>query len=183
MSIVPWYTDEEFMQLPLKDRALLIAATQEAAYGGKNLETVKANWGPIVKQYLKSVGINFPAPWCAAFVTWCYGKAYEAEYRVIRITDKELALARKWLTWRPVKEPARGLLGGWVNKDGTGHVFFITKVEKVGPLTFVHTIEGNTNMEGSREGIGIFRRRRLVTPKMRFADGEQCARAHMLVDA
>lgn len=44
------------------------------------------------------------------------------------------------------------------NLDGgrIGHVFFVEKV--VGD--FVHTIEGNTNNDGSRVGVGVFRHRR-----------------------
>jgi len=37
-----------------------------------------------------------------------------------------------------------------------GHVFFVEKVEG----DFVKTIEGNTNQDGSRTGVGVFRHRR-----------------------
>ncbi|MGH1565778.1 CHAP domain-containing protein [Mumia sp. DW29H23] len=37
-----------------------------------------------------------------------------------------------------------------------GHVFFVEKVDG----DFVKTIEGNTNLDGSRTGIGVFRHRR-----------------------
>src|SRR5689334_21624719 len=30
-----------------------------------------SNWGNDVKKYLNSVGINFPASWCAAYIFWC----------------------------------------------------------------------------------------------------------------
>ena len=37
-----------------------------------------------------------------------------------------------------------------------GHVFFVEKVEG----DFVKTIEGNTNLDGSRTGVGVYRHRR-----------------------
>jgi hypothetical protein len=44
------------------------------------------------------------------------------------------------------------------NLDGgrIGHVFFVERVEG----DYVATIEGNTNLDGSRQGIGVFRHRR-----------------------
>ena len=30
-----------------------------------------SNWGDHIQKYLHSVGIDFPAAWCMAFVYWC----------------------------------------------------------------------------------------------------------------
>ena len=39
---------------------------------GKSENPLGSNWGVPVKDYLKSVGIDFPASWCMAFVYWCF---------------------------------------------------------------------------------------------------------------
>lgn len=55
----------------LKSTAWQIAASQLGS-----AEVPKgSNWGPAVEKYLKSVGINFPAAWCMAFVYWCTDQA------------------------------------------------------------------------------------------------------------
>ena len=49
----------------------------EIAIGQIGVEEVPrgSNWGTDVKKYLNSVGINFPASWCMAFVYWCCKEA------------------------------------------------------------------------------------------------------------
>lgn len=57
-----------------------------------------------------------------------------------------------------VKEP---LLGDIIILDygnGQGHTGFVTAVNG----EWVDTIEGNTNSAGSREGDGVYRKRRLI---------------------
>jgi hypothetical protein len=39
---------------------------------GVHEQPLGSNWGSRVREYLDSVGINFPAPWCAAFQAWAY---------------------------------------------------------------------------------------------------------------
>jgi len=43
-------------------------------------------------------------------------------------------------------------------KHGTGHTGFVVKVEN----GIVHTIEGNTNDDGSREGYEVAQRKRTI---------------------
>lgn len=57
--------------------------------------------------------------------------------------------------------PRAGDVGFLFDKDlnRIAHVFFVEKVEG----DFVKTIEGNTNMDGSRTGVGVFRHSRRWT--------------------
>lgn len=48
--------------------ALKTALTQV----GVKEDPAGSNWGPLVKIYLASVGWYKPAPWCMAFVHWCF---------------------------------------------------------------------------------------------------------------
>lgn len=125
------------------------------------------NGGKRVAEYLAYTGIKVPAPYCASFVSWCFGKAGYNEPR---------------MAWSPAlfpKERVVGYLsedssilrndGKWRN-DGQGLVFgiYFPELRRIGHCGFVEevrgewvqTIEGNTGPEGSRDGIGVFRRLR-----------------------
>ena len=158
---------EAFQNLPFSERRLLIAAyecdvlkVQEQPRG--------TNRGARVETYLKSVGLGGGYAWCAAFVTWC-SKQSDPSHKVA----PNPAMAASWLKFQPKsrKEVKRGDLGGFINADGTGHVYLITFVEYNAKkeAVRVHTIEGNSNDEGIREGFEVCRRVRVWTDKMRFA--------------
>src|SRR5688572_30421432 len=57
--------------MSLSINALNIAITQL----GYEEEPRGSNWGPHVKKYLNSVGLNFAASWCMAFIYWCFREA------------------------------------------------------------------------------------------------------------
>src|SRR6478609_10862317 len=57
---------------PDKVQTVLTVAAGEI---GKQEVPRGSNWGPDVQKYLDSVGINFPASWCMAFVHWCFDEA------------------------------------------------------------------------------------------------------------
>jgi hypothetical protein len=119
-----------------------------------------SNWGAHVKKYLNSVGINFPASWCMAFVYW-----------VINEACKKSGIENKWpktggvlkfLQSCPkesiVKDPKPGDVFIMDYGKGLGHTGIVWKLDK----TFVYTIEGNTNDSGSREGIEVCLRQRPI---------------------
>ena len=149
---------------PLQSKALEIAA---AAIGVKE-DPLGSNRGPEVDQYLRSVGLD-PAghyPWCAAFAYWCFWKsaaqlATGAEYRFpipnpCPRTGSALGL---WNHSRPEWRSNAPTVGAVFVLDfghGTGHVGFVESIEGA----WLTTIEGNSNEGGSREGIGVFRRKR-----------------------
>ncbi len=103
--------------------------------------------------------------WCACFVSYVIQNSYKS-------LNYKSASAREWLNF--AKTHAHGgqltntknmkwdqlYIGGWVNPDGTGHVYFVDPIEtlKLTDTSTVATIEGNTNDGGSREGDGVYRR-------------------------
>ena len=130
-----------------------------------------SNRGPEVDGYLRSVGLDptkASYPWCAAFVYACFEKAAKATSRknpvartagALDLWEKAPAAARitagkAHLDESQVK-PGQVFVIDVGTPGGDGHTGIVERVE-AGKLT---TIEGNSNEGGSREGIGVFRRR------------------------
>lgn len=161
---LPWLTQEVYDKMPATERALMWAASQvgvEEAPGHNNR-------GQKVEEYLKSCGLSGGYPWCAAFVRWCLLKAgvdpkKATEFGAAVIGDYHAAGKQGALRTLP----QRGFLGGFLNKDGTGHIYFITDVNGDGSW---QTIEGNTNDDGSREGYKVARKKRSRNSKVFFID-------------
>lgn len=111
-----------------------------------------SNWGPDVEAYLKSVGINFPASWCMAFVYWCVKTS-----GMVNPLVKTGGVLNQWNKIDKkykFKEPKAGDVFIQDHGKGLGHTGFVEKVQ--GDKIF--TIEGNTNDTGSREGYEVCRR-------------------------
>ena len=66
--------------MALGKQALKTAVTQI----GKTENPLGSNWGVPVKDYLASVGINFPASWCMAFVYWCFEQVANKQNPLIK---------------------------------------------------------------------------------------------------
>lgn len=131
---------------------------------GVREEPLGSNWGPYVKIYLASVGLTDPEPWCAAFVNY-----------KIQQAATQLGQKAQW--------PKTGYcpsIGDWarannaflsapvagcvflVHSSAEGryiHTGFVIAVNDDGTVS---TVEGNTNDDGSANGIGIFARRRAI---------------------
>ncbi len=160
---IPTATQSE---TPLQEGALQVASSQV----GSMENPLGSNRGPQVDVYLRSVGINPAAgsfPWCAAFVYFCFQEA-ASKLGVANPAIKDAGVLDCWnkagtsgvhriATSEAVHHTGLvkpGLI--FLLKVGSisGHMGLIEKVEGE-RLT---TIEGNTNTDGSREGIGVFRR-------------------------
>lgn len=121
-----------------------------------------SNWGPAVQEYLASVGIKFPAAWCASFVYWIHKQAGLND-RV----PKTGGVLRMWHDAAPqykFKSPAPGDVFIMDFGKGMGHTGIVTEV--CGPL--IKTIEGNTNSDGSRDGFEVAKRVRKVASCVGF---------------
>ncbi len=121
----------------------------------------KSNWGtadkPAVPNYLKSVGIGFPASWCMAFVYWCCKQVYPTNPLV-----KTGGVLKQWNKIAPQFKHATPQPGDIFIQDhghGLGHTGFVESVEGEN----IHTIEGNTNDSGEREGYEVCRRVRKIS--------------------
>lgn len=110
-----------------------------------------SNQGPEVDQYLASVGINFPAAWCAAFVYWCH---CEAGIDIPK-TGGVLDLWNKASANR-VTDPQPGDVVIFDCGGGKGHTGIVELVDG----DTLMAIEGNTNDDGSRDGYEVARRQR-----------------------
>jgi len=139
--------------MALGKEALKVAITQI----GKTENPVGSNWGTPVKDYLKSVGINFPASWCMAFIYWCFN---QSKKDAINPLVKTGGVLMAWNTAdkknKVTDNPQAGDIFIMDYGKGLGHTGI---VEKTDP-TFIYTIEGNTNDTGSREGIMVCRKQR-----------------------
>ena len=126
------------------------------------------NCGAAVEGYLDYVGIKTPAPWCAAWVSWVYGQAGYGEPRT---------------AWSPAlfpKERVVNLDPSHARDDKTGLVFgiYFPHLKRIGHCgiverlqgDFVVSIEGNTNMNGGREGDGVYRKLRHKRTIAKYAD-------------
>lgn len=115
--------------------------------------------------------------WCAAFVCWCVMVAVAGR----RITFRRPTTPSAWglerwsleqddSTWT-LKPPGRDIKRGDIVVFNISHVGIA-----VGPPDrdgFVMTVEGNTNPSGSREGDGVYRKRRHISAfrsRIRFRD-------------
>lgn len=133
------------------------------------------NRGPDVEKYQKTVGLSPGSPWCAAFVAycvkeakglvvaplWCSGSAITQWHRGTRKMRPEgfttpekgdfQTKVRPGMIWVRAKDGAGAISarkGTWVQ----GHTGIVVAVDAEG----FHTVEGNTNGAGSREGDGVY---------------------------
>ena len=138
--------------MTLQQKAIEIAISQI----GKEEVPRGSNWGEPVKSYLASVGINFPASWCMAFVYWCFREAAKAmgvKTPLVK-TGGVLNAWNKAPAAVKVTDPQPGDIFIQDHGHGLGHTGIVEFAEGDN----IHTIEGNTNDTGSREGYEVCRR-------------------------
>ena len=156
--------------------ALVTSALHELAL--HVVEEGGPNRGIKVEAYQRAAGLHPGDPWCAAFVawnvatakgvakapSWTSGSAITTWHRGSRhlaAGDKATpveaeALPAKvepgwvWVRATTAKAADAARKGGWVK----GHCGIVVAVDAVG----FHTVEGNTNKAGSREGDGVWRK-------------------------
>jgi hypothetical protein len=115
------------------------------------MEKTGHNDGQVVEQYLAYVHLPKGEPWCAAFVSWVFGQAGYERPRSGWSPDL-LPVARR------VPSPFPGAVLG---------IYFpeLKRIAHVGLVIgsrhdWVDSVEGNTNLNGSREGVGVYRKLR-----------------------
>ncbi|MET0514953.1 MAG: peptidoglycan-binding protein [Nitrospiraceae bacterium] len=151
---------------PLVKATVSVAASQV----GVMEEPPGSNRGPRVDEYLRAVGLNPSTgsfPWCAAFVYWTFERAAAR----LGTTNPVIRTAGVLNHWNKAgQEGVTRLLRNEVEKDFSllkpGLVFVISTGGGKGHMGLIEdyredrliTIEGNTNLPGDREGVGVFRR-------------------------
>lgn len=161
---VPWLNAQQEATMPKAELALHIASHQVRL----KVREVTSNWSPVIKTYLAAAGIFSPAPWCAAFVTWCLKAAgFPGPF-------PKYPGSTWWWIFEAMKRkafkrgnPKRGDLFVW-NHNGSGHIGFVAEVLADGS---VRTLEGNTNDNGSREGVAAMERRRTIVSILAMDNG------------
>lgn len=134
-------------------------------------ELTGKNDGVDVEKYLRYTGLGKGYAWCAAFVCWSLGEA---------------AVPNPKNAWSPAMVPTNKLIYQHQSKvyNGTpqqGDVFgiYYSNLKRVGHVGFIDewpsgsytiTVEGNTNGVGSREGDGVYRKRRLKSQIYKVAN-------------
>ncbi|MCY1529195.1 hypothetical protein D9M68_643280 [compost metagenome] len=116
-------------------------------------EATGNNDGQQVEAYLKVTNLPKGNPWCVAFISWVFAKAGYAQPRT---------------AWSPSLFP----IAKQTKIIRPAHVFGIyfkalKRIAHAGLVeeqqgNWIVTIEGNTNVSGSREGDGVYRKRRHV---------------------
>jgi hypothetical protein len=133
--------------MALGKQALKVALTQV----GQKENPIGSNWGKPVKDYLASVGINFPASWCMAFVYWCFDQVSNKGANPLVKSGGVLNCWNNAKANRVLGEPQVGDIFIMDFGKGLGHTGIVLDVNE----NYIHTIEGNTNDSGSREGIMV----------------------------
>jgi hypothetical protein len=122
-----------------------------------------SNWGPRVSEYIASVfSPATPCSWCCVFVYWCFQK--EAAGRGVPNPMLQTGSCSQLYQWakangKLVSAPKRGDIFLVIDNnnppDGHYHTGFVAK----DPLNnYFETYEGNSNNDGSSNGVGVVAR-------------------------
>lgn len=136
-----------------------------------------SNRGKEVEEYLKSVDLMPGNNWCTAFIYWCFFKASESlgifnpVYRTGNCIDHwENSSAKKIPAADASANPALIKKGHIFIMDhgcGKGHTGLVIHADN----GFITTIEGHSNPEDPRRGLGVFRlKRKINTVNLGFLD-------------
>jgi hypothetical protein len=125
-----------------------------------------SNRGTEIDMYLKNVGLDPVGnhySWCMAFVYWCFTKTADQ----LGIPNPMVKTAGCVDQWNRTKCKKIGRNDAIENPSliKPGHVFIIRHKDNSGHTGivesvnggFLTTIEGNTNLDGSSNGYGVFR--------------------------
>lgn len=149
----------------LTDAALKVAQSQV----GKMEDPLGSNWGADVQKWLASVGILEPASYCMAGIYWCFDQVYKGLGLEENPLTKTGSVIHAWFVAYPQHKsinipdfnPAAGDIFIMNFGNGHGHTGIVEVVNADKSLT---TVEFNTDINGSPNGIGVFRRTRHFVP-------------------
>lgn len=118
-----------------------------------------SNWGHPVQDYLAATSVHAPAAWCAAFVKWCLDSAGIKTPITAYSPSAQNKNNLIYYKTHELKELKSGDVFTiyYVSMGRIAHTGFVNR--KINS-TIVETIEGNSNDGGSREGVGVFKRKR-----------------------
>lgn len=130
-----------------KQKQAKIITLAQAQLGQR--EKTGNNDGPQIEAYQKYTGNKRGDPWCASFVSWIFAQAGYGQPR----TAWSPALFPK-VRLKTTAEPAQVFGIYFPNLNRIAHCGLVEKQQG----NWLITIEGNTNITGSREGDGVYRK-------------------------
>jgi hypothetical protein len=167
-------SDQKVIYDRCPDGTLMLASLDVARCEiSKNVREVppRSNRGPEVEAYLASVGRKPGDAWCAAFVYWCV----ECASRRLGLDNPLKRTGHVATLWTDAvnrgmvlhitnvpsgeEDIPPGAVFCAVYKSGRGHTGFVERRER----DTLCTIEGNTNLRGSQEGDGVYKKRRSLS--------------------
>lgn len=129
------------------------------------------NCGPRVNQYKAATNLppKDPWPWCAAFVCWIVRKAMLVEKG--KYTFKRPTTAGAWdlENWSLRQDDSTQTRRKFKRDIKPGDILIYTfshcgfAVSEPSSAGYVATIEGNTNAAGSRDGGGVWKKKRKLS--------------------
>ncbi|MCY1527801.1 hypothetical protein D9M68_628840 [compost metagenome] len=122
-------------------------------------ELTGRNDGKEVETYLSYVWLKKGQPWCAAFVSWSFGQNGVRSARsggCVQLMEQGRTIYR---AGKAIENPKKAdvFFIYFAEKGRVAHTGFIDKWSD----EWVDAVEGNTNQAGSREGDGVYRKKRL----------------------
>lgn len=150
-----WRTDRN----RLSEGQRIVAIAQKEV----GVKELTENSSPRIDRYNAYVGLK-KVPWCASWVSWVFAQAGYTQPK----TAWSPAL---FPVGRLIKDPVPGTVLGiyFDHLKRIGHCGIVEQVRN----DWVCSIEGNTNVNGNREGDGVYRRMRHRRGIQKFADWEK----------
>ncbi|GAA4795261.1 hypothetical protein GCM10023231_24590 [Olivibacter ginsenosidimutans] len=147
-------------------------------------EATGHNDGPQVEAYLRYTGLGKGNAWCAAFVCWVLGQAGVENPRTawaasLFPNDKLIWKQGNPLTTRNWQRATKKASRTTSNAQlATIFGLYFPSLKRIAHCGFIDqwgekeviTVEGNTNDSGSREGDGVYRKRRPIKSLYAVAD-------------
>lgn len=141
---------------PLTTRECVIASA-EADLGVREL--TGHNDGPRIEEYQAHVRAPKGSSWCVAFVSYHLSACGVKNPKSAWSPSYSLAMDRVWTPRKALRDPLPADVGTlyYPSLGRVGHGFFIKQRDG---FRYVITLEGNTSGGGSRDGDGVYQRRR-----------------------
>lgn len=117
------------------------------------------NDGIAVEKYLNYVWLKKGQPWCASYVSWSFGQNGIKKARsggCVQLMEQGTTIYKSGVL-RETPQKADVFFIYYAEKGRVAHTGFVDDWGE----DFVTTVEGNTNGAGSREGNGVYRKKRL----------------------
>jgi hypothetical protein len=124
-------------------------------------ETEGPNNSPEIRQYLAVTGVKTPAPYCAAFVAWCFEQHGVVTVRSAWSPDWFPKAKLIYTKGKPFKDKPRQADVFGIYYPELKRIAHVGFIDKWPPGDYAITFEANTNTNGSRNGNGNYLKRRV----------------------